>query len=573
MTEIELLIRGGRVVDGTGSPAVRADVAIAGDRIVAVGELGARAGRVIDADGQVVAPGFIDVHTHYDAQVFWDPTLSPSSNHGVTSVLGGNCGFSIAPLGDRAEDRDYLVGMLARVEGMPLASLRASVPLDWRGFGEYLDRLDGTLAINAGFLVGHSALRRAVMGRRALSAATPAEIEAMGALLRRSLEEGGLGFSSSLSRSHNDPQGQPVPSRHASREELLSLCRVTGEVEGTFLEFVPAAPTEFDSETVGQMTEMSLAAGRPLNWNVLLPLSEAPHIYRSQLAASDTAAARGARIIPLAAAQPLTGVLNLAGGMTFDSFPGWAEVMALPRAERMHALADPEVRRRLDAGLRSEAAGYFRAFSDWSTWRIVETRRPEHKALEGRLVGELARRTGKPPLDALLDLAIAEDLETRVSPPPPGDDPESWRLRGEAWLDPRTLIGGSDAGAHLDMIDSFAFTSQVLSEGVRKRGLLSLEQAVHQLTDLPARRFGIKERGRVAVGGYADLVVFDPARIGCGPLQTRHDLPAGGCRLYAEPLGVSHVVVNGRPIHQHNRFTGAFPGTVLRSGRDTVSVA
>jgi len=570
--DLDLVIRGGILVDGTGTPGVRADVGVKAGRIVAVGlDVGSGA-QEIDATGLTVSPGFIDVHTHYDAQVFWDPRLSPSSNHGVTSVFGGNCGFSIAPLSGKAEDAAYLMRMLSRVEGMPLESLEAGVPWAWHSFADYLASFDGRIAINAGFLVGHSALRRAVMGERAVgSEATDAEIAEMCRLLGNSLQEGGLGFSTTLSRTHNDADGQPVPSRHASDRELFALAAVVGEHEGTWLEMVSDTGSSFSPANVSRMTDMSKIAGRSLNWNVLSPDSRYREIYENQLAASDYAAQRGAKVLALAAPQPIRLVLSFEAGMVIDAMPGWADVMALPLPERIRQLSDPAVRLELNRSARNTTAS-IGALADWSGWTIVETAKGENKALQGMTIGALASRLHKAPLDAMLDLAIDEDLKTRLMPPPSGTDHESWQMLGAAWRDDRAIIGASDAGAHLDMIDTFAFSTQVLSQGVRERRLLTLEDAVHRMTDLPARTFGLHGRGRIAAGYFADIVVFDPDSIACGPLHTRHDLPAGFGRLFCDAIGVEHVVVNGVAVVTHGEHTEYLPGKVLRSGSDTLTV-
>jgi len=566
----DILIAGGRVVDGSGAPARRADVGIAGGRIAAIGAIDAPARRTLDAGGRVVSPGFVDVHTHYDAQVFWDGTLSPSCYHGVTSVVGGNCGFSIAPLAEGAGD--YLMRMLARVEGMPLESLRAGVPWDWTSFGDYLDRLEGRLAVNAGFMVGHCALRRVAMGERAVGhAATPAELDAMLALLRASLADGGLGFSSTISPTHNDGDGQPVPSRHATREELLALARALRDFPGTTLEFLPGVGV-FDDDKKALMSELSLAANRPLNWNVLAPSANNREMVEAQLSATDYARARGAEVLALTVPQAMQVRLNLVSGFVFDALPGWAELFRLPLAERKARLADAGYRRQLDLGAKSEGAGLLRGIARWERMRIEETFAPANAEWRGRTVGEVAEATGKEPFDAMIAVAVADDLRTSFMPPNSGDRPEDWQARGRAWLDDRTVVGASDAGAHLDMIDTFAVSTQVLGNGVRRHGVVSLEEGVRQLTDVPARLYGLRERGRLAEGWRADVVVFDPDAIDCGPTYTRFDLPAGAGRLYADALGIDHVIVNGVEIVQTGEHTGALPGTVLRSGRDTDTV-
>jgi len=564
----DILIRGGTVVDGTGAPARRADVGIRDGRIAAIGALTEPARETIDASGRVVAPGFVDVHTHYDAQVFWDPTLSPSLYHGVTTVVGGNCGFSIAPLTPDAGE--YLMRMLARVEGMPLASLQQGVPWSWRSFGDYLGLLEGKLALNAGFMVGHSAIRRVVMGERAVGhAATEAELDEMKSLLRRSLAEGGLGFSSTRSAAHNDANGQPVPSRHASLEELYALCRVTGEFPGTSLEMLPGTST-FSEEDKEILTRMSVEAQRALNWNLIAPRSDMPEVVINQLGASDYAAERGGVVLALTVPQEVGGRVNLHSAFAFDALPRWAKYMQLPIAERKQALVDPAVRAELRKGGEEQGPGPLKALTRWAQIRVAETFEPANAGLRGRTLGEIAKERGVDPFDLLLDLALSEDLRTSFASPLEGQvDAESWRLRGESWTDPRTIIGASDAGAHLDMLDTFAFTTQVLGRGVREMRLVPLEEAVRQLTDVPARLYGLKERGRVEVGFHADLVVFDADRVAKGPTYTREDLPAGAPRLYADAIGVDHVLVGGEPVVRGGVETGARPGTILRSGRDT----
>jgi N-acyl-D-aspartate/D-glutamate deacylase len=568
---LDCLIRGGTVIDGTGVPGVRAEVGIRDGRIVAIGAVDEDARRTLDAAGKVISPGFVDVHTHYDAQAFWDPMLSPSPLHGVTTIFGGNCGFSVAPLSEEAGG--YLCEMLARVEGMPLEALQAGVPWDWSSFDDYLSRFEGRLGVNAGFLVGHSALRRVVMGPDAVAKqATAEQIEAMCALLRESLAAGGMGFSSSNAPTHNDNAGNPVPSRLATREEIVALAAVLADFPGTQLEFIPTVGF-FEEEHKALMTDMSVAANRPLNWNVLGVAAFNQDMAKNQLGASDYAAERGGRIVALTPSQVMSLRINLHSGFIFDAFPGWAEVVGLPLEARKQALADPEVRARLDAGANSDEAGALRAIAVWQNMTVDATFLPANKPYEGRRVGDIAEELGKTPFDTLIDLALSEDLKTSFTPFIPGDDDDSWKLRSEIWQDDRTVVGASDAGAHLDMIDTFTYSTSLLGPGVREKGLISLEAAIHQLTDVPARLYGVRDRGRIAEGWWADLVVFDPESVGAGPIHFRDDLPTGASRLYAEADGIEHVLVNGVEIVRGREFTGATPGTVLRSGRDTETVA
>ena len=567
---LDLVIRGGDVIDGTGGARRRADVGIRDGRVVALGVVDEDAATTIDADGLVVTPGFIDIHTHYDAQVLWDPATTPSPFHGVTSVVGGNCGFTIAPV--EPSETDYLTRMLARVEGMPLESLLAGVPFDWRSFGEYLDRIDGNLAVNAGFLVGHSALRRVVMGDDAVgNAATPEQVDAMTHLLGESLEAGGLGFSSSQATTHNAGDGTPVPSRSATPDELVALAGEAGRHEGTTLEFIPSVGG-FNEDHLALMASMSRAADRPLNWNVLVPNAARAALAWKALEASDYAAARGGRVVALTVPDVMRTHLTFKAGFVFDALPGWAKTMALPPADKMRALADPAERRRLQEGATSKEAGVLRGIAMWENLTIVEAFAPENQALVGRRVGDLATERGQEPFDALLDIVLADELRTVLLPPLAGNDDASWQLRRDIWRDGRAVVGASDAGAHLDMLSTFTYCTSML-RSCRERGLMELEEAVHLLTDRQARLYGIRNRGRIAEGWFADLVVLDATRVAPSPVEWRNDLPAGAGRLYAGAEGIEHVLVNGVEIVRGTELTGDRPGSLLRSGRDTETVS
>jgi N-acyl-D-aspartate/D-glutamate deacylase len=569
---LDLLLRGGEVVDGTGAPRRRADVGIRDGRIVAVGAVDEPARRVVDVDGLVVCPGFVDLHTHYDAQLLWDPMATPSPLHGVTSVLAGNCGFTIAPL---APDHvDYLMRMMARVEGMPLETLQAGPAWDWRTFGDYLDRLEGRIGVNAGVLVGHSTIRRVVMGDDAVGkAATPEQIEAMVRLAHESMADGALGFSSSLGEAHTDGDGQPVPSRAATRDEILALAGSVRDHPGTTLEFI-SAMGEIPSERIELMTDMSLAANRPLNWTLLGSLSPT-EIYEQQLSASDHAEARGAHVVALT----LPDLMRMRAGRVIDDLPGWREVVALDEAGRRAAIRDPEVRARLREAASAAQARGLGAVADWNLLEIADAgdgAATAVRALAGRSVAEVARERGVEPIDVLIDVVLPDRLPlSLVFPslvPSRGASDEGWRARAAVWRDPRTVLGGSDAGAHLDLMCHANYTTVLLGESVRERGLLSLEEAVQQLNDVPARLYGLRDRGRVAEGWHADLVVFDPASVGSGPARPRYDMPGGGLRLYAESTGVAHVFVNGREVVVEGGLTDELAGTVLRAGRDTDTV-
>jgi N-acyl-D-aspartate/D-glutamate deacylase len=569
---LDLLIRGGTVVDGTGRPGYRADVGVRDGRIVAIGDIDEPAQRTVDATDRVVTPGFVDLHTHYDPQLMWDPAATPSSLHGVTSVFGGNCGFSIAPI--TPEAAEYLVPMLARVEGMPVESLEAGLDLKWSDFGSWLDRLEGRLAVNAGFLVGHSALRRVVMGADSVgSAATPEQIASMVTLLHESIEAGGLGFSSTGSPSHSDHNGEPVPSRYATREEFIALAGATGEHEGTTLEFIPAASATFTDDEINLMADMSVAAGRPLNWNVMVvSAGDAARDGREQkLSASDVAAAKGGRVIGLCLPEAMRMRLSFASGFVLDLIPGFGDVIHLPHHERRVALADPAVRARLKEATAALPPQH--TISRFAEFTIADVASPDLADLVGRRIGDIAAERGIDALDALLDIVDADDLATGLEPPTIGTDDASWAERVRLLdSDPRVIAGGSDAGAHLDMMKTFACHTSFLAEAVRNRGLMSFERAVQLFTDAPARLYGLTDRGRIAEGWFADLVILDPATVGPGSVAPRRDLPGGGWRLYSEATGIDATIVNGVEIVRDGVITGEMPGTVLRSGRDTETV-
>lgn len=566
------LITRGLVVDGTGVDGVVGDVAVLDGRIVDPDDL-PTGHSTLDATGLVVAPGFVDLHTHYDAQLSWDPTASPSPLHGVTTGFGGNCGFSLAPAG--AEHAEYLMRLMARVEGMPLDALEAGLSWEWDGFGDWLGRLEGAVGINIGFLVGHSAVRRVVMGDACHEAATDDQIAAMARLVAESCRAGALGFSTSNAPTHHDGGGDPVPSRGATPAEMVALCAAIRDFPGTTVEAILAGCINgFDDAEVELLTAMSLAAGRPVNWNVLGVSALNPEGHLGQLAASDKAAEAGGRVVALTLPHTMRMRLSFLTGSVLDGLPGWREVLTLPVPERMAALGDPDVRRRLAEGAQSEEAGLLRALANWSGFVVLESFSPANAGIEGRTIGDVAAdRGGADPFDVLCDVVIADELRTGLRPFVLRESRSDWKLRAEVWRDPRTIVGGSDAGAHLDMMCGAIYSTALLSHGVREFEVVTLPEAIHQLTEVPARLYGLRDRGRIATGYAADLVLFDPETVGYCDERTRTDLPGGAWRLYAESTGIHHVWVNGVPVVTDGVLTGASPGSLLRSGRDTETVA
>ncbi|WP_370413317.1 amidohydrolase family protein [Streptomyces fradiae] len=572
---LDHLIKGATVVDGTGAPARTADVGIRDGRIV-FPEPGEAATTTEDATGLVLAPGFVDPHTHYDAQLFWDPYATPSMNHGVTTVAGGNCGFTLAPLHpDRPEDADYTRRMMSKVEGMALKALEEGVDWGWSSFAEYLDALEGRIAVNAGFMVGHCALRRYVMGADAVGGQpTPEQLARMTALLKGAMEAGAWGLSTTQSSTHSDGDGAPVASRHARPEELIALSKAVGEHEGTQLEAIVAGCLDqFSDAEIELFVEMSAVAGRPLNWNVLTIDATVPERVPRQLLASEQARKSGGRIVALT--MPILTPMNMSLGTfcALNLIPGWGEILALPVPERIATLRDPAVRAEMLRRADSREAGVFRRLAHFGRYVIGDTYSRENEGLTGRVVKDIAAERGQDPFQCLVEICANDDLKTVLWPMPTDNDPASWALRAETWQHEDVMLGGSDAGAHLDRMCGAPYTTRFLGDCLRGRKLVPLEQAVRMLSDDPARLFGLRERGRIAEGYHADLVLFDPERIDAGPATLVHDLPGASPRLDSRAVGIVSVRVNGVETIRDDEVTGAIPGRVLRSGRDTRTVS
>jgi N-acyl-D-aspartate/D-glutamate deacylase len=569
---LDIVIRGGTLIDGTGAPSRQADIGIREGRIVAVGEVTEEAREEFDARGLIVTPGFIDPHTHYDAQLLWDPTASPSSVHGVTTVMGGNCGFTLAPL--LPGDADYLRKMMSKVEGMPLAALENGTDWSWESFADYLGRLEGNISVNAGFLVGHCAIRRYVMGPEAVGAeAQPAEIEAMRAELAKSIKAGALGFSFTNSTSHSDGDGEPVASRWATHDELIALCEEVGLHEGTTLEgIVPGCLDRFADDEIELLGRMSAAANRPMNWNVLTVDSREPDRVPRQISAYERSRELGGKVVALT--MPVQVPMN----MSFLSFcglwllPGWQQILGVPIAERIKRLQDPDTRLKMLESSLSQEAGVFRRLADWGDYVIGDTYSKENSGLSGRIVRDVAQERGQSSFGTLLDIVIADELRTILWPTPQDDDAESWRMRAELWMDDRSIIGGSDAGAHLDRMCGAPYPTRWLADCIRGRKLVPVEHAVRMMTSAPAELFGLTDRGTVRPGAYADIVVFDPQEVGSEDARLVTDLPGDSSRLTAGSFGVKRVLVNGVTIVENGEANGQRPGTVLKSGRDTYTV-
>ncbi|MEW2271748.1 N-acyl-D-amino-acid deacylase family protein [Streptomyces griseofuscus] len=573
---LDHLIKDATVVDGTGNPAYVADVGLRDGRIAALGRIDAEARTSEDARGLVLTPGFVDPHTHYDAQLFWDPYATPSLNHGVTTVAAGNCGFTLAPLHPgRPEDADYTRRMMSKVEGMSLVALEQGAPWNWHTFGDYLDALEGRTAVNVGFMVGHCALRRYVMGPDAVGGQPDEQqLAAMVRLLREAMDAGAWGLSTTQSRTHSDGDGRPVASRHAGPAELIALSRAVGEHEGTQIEAIVAGCLDqFSDAEIDLLTEMSAAAGRPLNWNVLTVDAAVPERVPRQLGASERARKAGGRIVALT--MPILTPMNMSLGTfcALNLIPGWGEILGLPVAERIARLRDPDVRAELLRRARSKEAGVFRRLANFGRYVIGDTYSEANRGLGGRVVRDIAEERGQDPFHCLVEICAADRLRTVLWPMPTDNDPDSWALRAETWRHEDVLLGGSDAGAHLDRMCGAPYTTRFLGDCLRGRKLVALEQAVKMLTDDPARLFGLRERGQIQRGWHADLVLLDPERIDAGQARLVHDLPGDSPRLDSRALGVRAVWVGGVEAIRDDVVSGAVPGKVLRSGRDTRTVS
>ena len=525
----EIVIRGGTVVDGSGAPGRAADVAIAGGTITEIGP-NLRGERELDASGCVVAPGFIDIHTHYDAQVFWDPALRPSSYHGVTTVVAGNCGFAIAPT--RPEHHDVIVHTLENVEDMDPATLAAGIVWDFETFPEYIEsvRRRGT-QLNFTAYVGHSAVRLYVMGDAAYErAATADEVERMCALVREAIGAGAAGFSTSYSFAHRGVDGKPVPSRFAENDENRALFLAAGETGKGVVLMTPGQVSYAD------MYEWQPSVGRPF----MYPLFAAPggrHLEPLQL--HEQGLARGVNVWPQVTPRPLTMQFTMADAYSLNTGEVFGELLKVSRPVRLAAYRDP-------AWLELAAADLEHSHMKprWETFEVSESDRfPE---LVGRRVTDLARERGCAPLDVMCELAVAEDLETRFRAYIANDDVEEV---GKLLTHEHVVLGLSDAGAHVDQLCDAPLPTDLLGTWVRDRQVMPLERAVRKLTGEPADIFGFMRRGYLREGNWADVCVFDAGTVGTGPLRRVRDFPAGGERLTAEePTGIRHVLVNGTPI-------------------------
>jgi N-acyl-D-amino-acid deacylase len=555
----DLLIKNGMVVDGTGFARYRADVAIKDGKIVELGRIRAAAETTIDADGFFVAPGIIDLHTHYDVQPFWDRLCTSSVWHGVTTVLTGNCGLTLAPL--RPEHRDAMLATFCCVEDLPVRSLSAVLPWTWQTFDEFLNAIDIGLGVNFMPLVGHNPLRLSVMDKEAWDRpATADEIAKMQDLLRVALEEGAWGWSTTVSPTHAGPKGEPVPTRLAANDERVALGRTLGEFNRGVIEILPPGAGQPDEADRRHLLDVALTSGRPV---FFLGFDASARGF------VEGATRQGAQLYNLLRAIPFNPRFKLKKTTYFANLDVWDVVMAKPFEERMALLTNPEKRAELrEAAMQRQRRrpGVPGRFIKWKSIIVSKAALEKNRPLEGRTLTDLAEGHGKHVADMMLDLAVEEKLETEflLQSRSAEEDVElaEYVKTGHA------LPSQTDAGAHLNTnFCTAGESSYVLGEWVRERGLLTLEDAICRYTFQPARIMGLHDRGLVREGMVADLMVFDLARIGVKEDEITRDGPNGTPRRVQAAEGVEHVIVGGEVVFDHGKHTGAFPGRVLRAPR------
>jgi N-acyl-D-amino-acid deacylase len=548
----DLVIRNALLVDGLGSPPSHGSLAVAGGRIAAVGGDVGAGRQSVDAEGLALAPGIIDNHTHYDAQVTWDPDLAASTAVGVTTAIIGNCGFTIAPC--RPAERDLTMRNLTNVEGMSLEALRAGIRWEFETVPEYLAMLERNGAgLNLAAFVGHSSIRTFVMrDDAARRAATPAEVEAMRALVADGMRAGAIGFATSTSPAHNGDGGIPMPSRLADDAEMFALTGAVGD-RGVFM------LTKGGHTQVSFLEEIAARNGRPVVVAALLHSNTAPDAVFRDLDEIGAANARGRRLVGAISCCPLTMDFTLEAPYPFEGLESWQPALGQKGDAFKRVVAGRSFRDAIRAELAQPAV--FRLFSgEWEKVLVVETARAENRGLENRSLADVGRAQGKDPLEALLDLALEEDLATVFAALLLNSDEDAV---ARLIRHPHSLVSLSDAGAHLTFFNDAGFGLHLLGHWVRERGVLTLEEGVRKLTSEPARVFGIRGRGRLEAGCAADLMLFDPATVGRGPKQRVFDLPAGAARLVTPAVGVHGVWVNGERVVDAN---GPIP-TAPRAGK------
>jgi N-acyl-D-aspartate/D-glutamate deacylase len=559
----DLILKGGRIYDGSGMRSFVGDVAISGGRIAAIGRINAAADRVLDVDGLAVAPGITDFHTHFDAQLWWDPLASSSVDHGVTSVVMGNCGLTLAPC--KPEGRDALIGTFVRVEDMPRATLQAGIPWEWTTHGEFLDALaKRSLGVNVATLIGHCAVRQFAMGEAAVEReANEEEVVEMEKLVRQGMAAGAFGFSTNANQRHYREDGKPVASRFAALGEVARLCRVVGESQRGLVQFTHGAFASPEHVArIGQWYDTILKETcRPLIGESIRHFWSEPDLWHKQLDDVEERCRQGYAAYAMTSTRRSMRRWTLKDSTRFDEMPAWKSVMTLPLSQRKQHFLDPHTRIELaQAMAESKPIGFSRR---WDLITIKKAARPENKTLEGKSIDDLARTQKKPPIDIFLNLALAEDLETTFEDTVSQGDEQAVK---KIFSNPHVLLGQSDAGAHVaNASPGFGYSTIMLAHWVRERQIMSLEDAIKKLTFLPASIFGIHDRGLLRRGLAADLFVFDPEKIDLSDPEKVADLPEGAPRYIQRAKGVHYTIINGAVLMKNGAHTGVYPGKVLRS--------
>ena len=552
----DTIIDNATIYDGTGGAPRHGSVAVRDGRIAAVGAAEGQAGERIDAAGLALMPGIIDTHTHYDAQITWDPFANPSPALGVTTVVMGNCGFTIAPC--RPADRDLVMRNLTHVEGMSIEALRTGIDWGFESFPQYLDMLEKNgVGPNVACFVGHSGVRTFVMrGDAPKRVASVDEVKQMRAIVAEAMEAGACGFSTTRSGQHNGEAGIPMPSRLADEHEMKILSAVLRDYGKGLLMMTKGADTP-----VPWIEELCAAADRPYLIAALLHSNLTPEATFDDLAHIGAAQKRGRRMYGAVSACPLNFEFTLHEPYVFEGLRAWQPLMRMDQKEFSAAITDPKLRASLKAELTERSRRMFTG--EWEKAFVALVADPAHAAYEGKSIGALARSEGKHPVDFILDLALAEDLDTMFTATVLNSDEEAV---GRIMQDENAIVSLSDAGAHLTFLCDAGFGLHVLGHWVRDRKLMPVEQAVRKLTSEPAKLFGIRQRGTIAPGMHADLLLFDPKTVGRGPSKRVFDLPAGASRLTTPAIGVHGVWVNGKKVADGGGIRGDAPkaGKVLR---------
>lgn len=548
----DVIVRGGRIVDGSGSPGYIGDVAVRDGKIAAVGKITGDARRFVEAEGRIVAPGFIDPHTHFDVQLLWDGAAKPALEHGITCVVPGNCSLSLAPL--RAEDRQRVIGMFQQIEEMPPAAFTEAFDWTWEDFAGYRAAIEKSLSINVAPLVGHSVIRLWVMGGDAQErAATADEIAAMQVMLRECLDAGAVGLSTSFV--DVDENGRPVPSRFAQFEELDALSEVLGEY-GRMLQIVPEFyAIDITIARIDQLAELSLKHNIPTTFSPVFDSTATPDNVARTLARVEEQFARGARVWPQMQTRPIDISFSLLRpSLFFARLPRWVRILRQPLAQRIAALRDPDTVEKMVADLGPDGG-------ERMMGRLVVRGGDGAPAeLTGRTLSEIAKARGEVPALALINLSLEHGLDVALLNANAGH--EVTERIGPMLAHPLVHIGASDGGAHLASFSTYGDTGYLFSEFVRKSGALSLEQAVRKITAETADIWGLKDRGRLEAGKAADIVVFDAATIGRGEERPAFDMPGDGMRYVRAATGIDTVLVNGQVAYAAGAYADARSGMV-----------